>query len=83
VWYHDVIPHLHDPELQGKIRRSNPDRATRTERFPSDLLSVARRKLVQLNAVVLLRDLSVPPGNRLEALKGDLKGKHSIRINDQ
>ena len=51
--------------------------------FPSDLLSVARRKLVQLNAVVLLRDLSVPPGNRLEALKGDLKGKHSIRINDQ
>ena len=51
--------------------------------FPADILSVARRKLVQLNAAPLLGDLSVPPGNRLEALTGDLKGKHSIRINDQ
>jgi proteic killer suppression protein len=51
--------------------------------FPGDIVSVARRKLVQLNAASELSDLSVPPGNRLEALKGDLMGKHSIRINDQ
>jgi proteic killer suppression protein len=44
---------------------------------------VARRKLVQLNNAVALADLAVPPGNRLEALKGDLAGKHSIRINDR
>jgi proteic killer suppression protein len=51
--------------------------------FPADILAVARRKLVQLNAATALGDLSVPTGNRLEALKGDLRGKHSIRINDQ
>ena len=44
---------------------------------------IARRKLVQLNNAGALADLSIPPGNRLEALKGDLAGKHSIRINDQ
>jgi toxin HigB-1 len=44
---------------------------------------VARRKLLLLHQVQLLEDLKVPPGNRLEALKGDRKGQHSIRINDQ
>ena len=43
----------------------------------------ARRKLLYLHRAVVLRDLAVPPGNRLEALKGDRKGQHSIRINDQ
>jgi toxin HigB-1 len=51
--------------------------------FPTDIAKVARRKLVQLDGAVLLGDLSAPPGNRLEALRGDLAGKHSIRINDQ
>jgi proteic killer suppression protein len=51
--------------------------------FPADLLKVARRKLVQINGADALDDLAVPPGNMLEALKGDLRGKHSIRINDQ
>lgn len=51
--------------------------------FPADLLAVARRKLVQLNAAASLGDLAVPPGNRLESLRGDLRGRHSIRINDQ
>jgi proteic killer suppression protein len=51
--------------------------------FPSDIAKVARRKLVQLNAASALGDLAAPPGNRLEALRGDLAGKHSIRINDQ
>jgi proteic killer suppression protein len=44
---------------------------------------VARRKLLYLNAAKILGDLKVPPGNKLEALKGDRKGQHSIRINDQ
>lgn len=45
--------------------------------------SVARRKLEMLEAAQRLDDLRVPPGNRLEALKGDRKGQHSIRVNDQ
>ncbi len=44
---------------------------------------VARRKLLFLNAAKRLEDLRVPPGNQLEVLKGDRKGQHSIRINDQ
>lgn len=51
--------------------------------FPADLLKVARRKLRYLNAAADLGDLRSPPGNRLEALAGDRKGQHSIRINDQ
>lgn len=44
---------------------------------------VARRKLLMLSAATVLGALKVPPGNRLEALRGDRKGQHSIRINDQ
>ena len=44
---------------------------------------VAQRKLQQLDAAVELRDLNSPPGNRLEALKGERKGQYSIRINDR
>lgn len=51
--------------------------------FPPDIQRTALRKLAQLNAVTELQQLRVPPGNRLEALKHDRKGKHSIRINDQ
>ena len=54
-----------------------------TRNLPPDLLAVALRKLDMLNAAHDLRDLSVPPGNRLEVLRGDLKGYHSIRINQQ
>lgn len=49
----------------------------------SNILSVAERKLTQLNAAVTLDFLRSPPGNRLEALQGDRAGQHSIRINDQ
>jgi toxin HigB-1 len=45
--------------------------------------AVARRKLDQLDAAGELRDLAAPPGNRLEALKGNRRGQHSIRVNDQ
>jgi len=51
--------------------------------YAAGLLKVTRRKLVQLDAAATLTDLSVPPGNRLESLKGELSGRHSIRINDQ
>ena len=51
--------------------------------FPADLVKVARRKLRYPNAADDLGDLRSPPGNRLEALAGDRKGQHSIRINDQ
>jgi len=51
--------------------------------MPHVIAKVARRKLVQLADAAELRDLMSPPGNRLEALKGDLAGKYSIRINDQ
>ena len=44
---------------------------------------IARRKLLYLHRARSLQDLRVPPGNRLEALKGDRKGQHSIRINDR
>ena len=44
---------------------------------------VARRKLDQIESSINLNDLLIPPGNRLEALKGDRAGQHSIRINDQ
>jgi toxin HigB-1 len=49
----------------------------------SNIESVALRKLTMLNAAANLNDLRVPPGNRLEALKGDRAVQHSIRINDQ
>jgi len=54
----------------------------RVKRFVN-ISAVARRKLRQLEIAARLDDLRVPPGNRLEALKGDRSGQHSIRINDQ
>jgi proteic killer suppression protein len=51
--------------------------------FPADLVKTARRKLGYLDAAADLNDLRSPPGNRLEALKRDRDGQHSIRVNDQ
>jgi proteic killer suppression protein len=60
------------------------NRATgRARRLPQDVREVALVKMDILNAAAALLDLRSPPGNRLEALKGDLKGCHSIRVNDQ
>jgi toxin HigB-1 len=50
---------------------------------PNDIMKVAYRKLMQIHNARTLDDLRAPPGNRLEALTGDRKGQHSIRINDQ
>ena len=52
-------------------------------RLPREVQEVARRKLKVLDAVSSLEGLRVPPGNRLEALRGDRRGQWSIRINDQ
>jgi len=52
-------------------------------KLPRDIQRSAQRKLRQIHAAGALTDLGVPPGNRLEALKGDRAGQHSIRINDQ
>ncbi|MDQ8196338.1 type II toxin-antitoxin system RelE/ParE family toxin [Coraliomargarita sp. SDUM461004] len=56
--------------------------AEKNRRFNA-IARVALRKLIQLNRARRIEDLSVPPGNRLEALKGDRAGTHSIRINGQ
>jgi toxin HigB-1 len=55
----------------------------RSRKLPPDIQSVALRKLRMLNQARVLEDMRVPPGNRLEALKGERKGQHSVRINDQ
>lgn len=55
----------------------------RSRRLPADIQPVVLRKLRLLNQARRLDDLRVPPGNHLEALKGDRRGQHSIRINDQ
>jgi proteic killer suppression protein len=60
------------------------DRKTKATRsFPPELRRVARRKILFLHDAAELQDLRVPPGNKLEALRGNRKGSHSIRINDQ
>jgi proteic killer suppression protein len=51
--------------------------------FPADLIRTARRKLIMLHRAGKLVDLRSPPSNRLEVLRGDRAGQHSIRINDQ
>ena len=56
---------------------------SRALRFPRELANAALIKMDMLNAAAAILDLRSPPGNRLEALKGDFKGLHSIRINDQ
>ena len=55
----------------------------RSRRLPQEIQATARRKLRMLNNAVSLSDLRAPPGNRLEALRGDRDGQHSIRINRQ
>ena len=58
-------------------------RRERSRALPTDLQRIALRKLVLLDAAASLADLRVPPGNRLEGLRGDRAGQHSIRINER
>jgi proteic killer suppression protein len=64
-----------DTELLWKTGKSR--------KFPADIRRTAFKRLSILNAALSLANLSVPPGNRLEALSGNRKGQHSIRVNDQ
>lgn len=72
-----MIESFKDKEVEkiwiGKISR----------KFPTQIQQTARRKLRMLNNAQTLSDLRIPPANRLEKLKGDLKGFHSIRINEK
>ena len=65
------------PDTERLFRRERP------KRLPQNVHRAAFRKLRMLHRALTLQDLRVPPGNRLEALKGDRKGQHSIRVNDQ
>ena len=58
-------------------------RREHSRKLPPDIQRQAQKKLYLLDAAVSLDDLRIPPGNRLEALAGDRKGQHSIRINEQ
>jgi proteic killer suppression protein len=58
-------------------------RADVSRKLPRDIQQIALRKLFMLDKAQTLNDLRIPPANRLEALKNDRKGQHSIRINDQ
>lgn len=71
-----MIKSFKDKATEAVYRNENP------KGFPAPV-EVSRRKLRMLNAAIRLSDLLIPPANRLEALKGDRKGQHSIRINDQ
>jgi proteic killer suppression protein len=71
-----VIQSFHCKETE-KIWQGNPSR-----KLPSDIQRTALRKLIALNQGEQLSDMRMPPSNRLEALKGNRAGRHSIRIND-
>ena len=58
-------------------------RSGKSRRLPADLERRAFKKLAILNAAIALDNLKVPPGNRLQALRGNRTGQHSIRVNDQ
>ena len=55
----------------------------RVGKFPQDVQRRAQRKLMILNSATTINDLRIPPGNRLEALSGDRRGQHNIRVNEQ
>jgi proteic killer suppression protein len=76
-----VIQGFHDAATED-IRNGKNSRAARG-RLPKELWRVATRRLDQLHRVLTLDELQIPPGNKLEDLKGDRQGQHSIRINDQ
>jgi proteic killer suppression protein len=71
-----VIRSFEDPEAEALF-------AGRVSRRLQQVARVAQRKLQQLHAARELRDLAAFPGNRLEALAGDRRGQHSIRVNEQ
>ena len=76
-----MIKSFLDKGTEDIFNRKRSKEAVRT--CPRQIWRVAQRKLDQLNAVVSLNSLHIPPGNRLEMLRKERMGQHSIRINDQ
>ena len=76
-----MIVSFADVETEDLFSGKDSKKARR--RLPGELHAKARRKLDVLNAAHDLNDLRAPPGNALEALRGDRAGQHSVRINDQ
>lgn len=72
-----MIESFKDKEAAKLFRRE------RSKKLPPEIQNTAMRKLWMLDAAITLSDLKVPPNNQLEALKGDRKGQHSIRVNKQ
>jgi toxin HigB-1 len=72
-----MIKGFKDKEAE-KLFHREPSR-----KLPQDIQRLALRKLRMLNRAITLEDLRIPPGNRLETLRGDRQGQYSIRINDQ
>ena len=76
-----MIQSFHDAGTEDLFNAKSTKAARKL--LPTQLWRVARRRLEQLDSAGALRDVRVPPGNRLEALEGSRKGQHSVRINDQ
>jgi len=72
-----MIKSIRDPDTEKIFKREH------SRRLPPDIQQTAYRKLRYLNNAKDLNDLRIPPSNRLEKLKGDRQGQHSIRINDR
>ena len=77
VYYHFMIKSFHCRETEKIFHRKF------SKKFQRDIQDRAFMKLNAIDAAVNLEDLRLPPSNRLEALKGDREGQHSIRINDR
>lgn len=76
-----MILSFKDTGVEDVFNGINSSAARRT--CPESLWKIAARKLDQLDSVSVLQELRIPPGNRLDALSGKLKGQYSIRINHQ
>lgn len=76
-----MIVSFKDKGTEDIFNGSNSKDARKT--CPINLWNIAQRKLDQLNAAISLDDMKIPPGNKLEALKGDREEQHSIRLNKQ
>lgn len=72
-----MIRNFRDKDTERLFRRRG------SRKFPSEIQRQALRKLLVLDGADSLQDLRIPPGNRLEKLRGNREGQHSIRINDQ
>ena len=81
IWNYSVVIISFKDEATGDLFHGM--RTKKVLRIPHTIWAVAQRKLDMLNTAHDLIDLKVPPNNKLEALKGSLKGFHSVRINDQ